>query len=72
MGLSSNLERYWVAASLKLEKCATKLFCCTGSHAFHGGGGMIFVWKMLLADLSVSIILGNFDPHRCAVVYTTV
>ena len=45
--------------------CAiVKLNCSTKSHAFHKGGGIIFVWKNLVTDLlSVMIITGLVAPQ---------
>ena len=46
--------------------CAiVKLNCSTKSHAFHRGGGIIFVWKNLVTDLlSVMIITGLVAPQN--------
>ena len=46
--------------------CAiVKLNCSTKSHAFHRGGGIIFVWKNLVTDLlSVMMITGLVAPQN--------
>ena len=52
LGSISNRDKKSAAVFIFPGMCAiVKLNCSTKSHAFHRGGGIIFVWKNLVSDL---------------------